>query len=48
MTKGIARVLVSEATRDAVGDRYAWRDCGLHKVKGRETPVRLFEPVAKT
>jgi len=48
MTKGIARVLVSEATRDAVGDRYKWRDCGSHKVKGRETPVRLFEPVVKS
>jgi adenylate cyclase len=47
MTKGIARVLVSEATRDAVGDHYAWRDCGSHRVKGRETPVRLFEPMAK-
>jgi adenylate cyclase len=47
MTKGIARVLVSEAMRDAVGDAYDWRDCGSHHVKGREQPVRLFEPVAK-
>jgi adenylate cyclase len=47
MTKGIARVLVSQATREAVGDRYEWRDCGSHKVKGRETSVRLFEPVIK-
>jgi class 3 adenylate cyclase len=31
-----------------VGDRYDWRDCGSHKVKGRETPVRLFEPVVKS
>lgn len=47
MTKGIARVLVSEAMRDAVGDVYDWRDCGSHQVKGREMPVRLFEPVTK-
>ncbi len=47
LTKGIARILVSQATRDAVGDVYEWRDCGLHQVKGRETRVQLFEPVAK-
>ena len=47
MTKGIGRVLVSEATRDAVGDVYDWRDCGAHHVKGREMPVRLFEPIPK-
>ena len=47
MTKGIARVLVSEAMRDAVGDAYDWRDCGSHRVKGREMPVRLFEPLPK-
>ena len=45
LTKGIARVLVTEATKDAVGDAFAWRDCGLHEVKGRETRVRLFEPL---
>jgi adenylate cyclase len=47
MTKGIARILVSEAMRDAVGNAYDWRDCGSHHVKGREMPVRLFEPVPK-
>ena len=47
MTKGIARVLVSEAVRDTVGDGFGWRDCGSHKVKGRDAPVRLFEPIAK-
>jgi adenylate cyclase len=45
LTKGIARVLVSEATRDAAGNGFEWRDCGSHSVKGREAPVRLFEPV---
>lgn len=47
MTKGISRILVSEATRDSVGDAYDWRDCGSHQVKGREKPVRLYEPVPK-
>ena len=47
MTKGIARILVSQGVRDAVGDAYDWRDCGSHHVKGREMPVRLFEPLPK-
>ena len=48
LTKGMARVLVTEATRDAAGDAFDWRDCGVHAVKGREHGVRLYEPVAKT
>ncbi len=44
LTKGIGRILVSEATRDAVGAAYRWADRGSHHVKGRETEVRLFEP----
>jgi adenylate cyclase len=47
LTKGIARVLVTEATRNAAGDAFEWRDCGSHQVKGREMPVRLFEPVPR-
>ena len=47
LTKGIARVLVTQATRDAAGDLFEWRDCGLHPVKGREFGVRLFEPSRK-
>ncbi len=46
-TKGIARVLVTETTRNAAGDAFAWRDCGVHRVKGREEGVRLFEPSRK-
>jgi len=46
-TKGIARVLVTEATRNAAGDGFQWRDCGTHQVKGREEGVRLFEPSRK-
>jgi adenylate cyclase len=47
LTKGIARVLVTEATKAAAGDLFAWRDCGVFPVKGREHGVRLFEPSAK-
>ncbi len=47
MTKGIGRILVSEVTRDAVGDLYDWIDRGSHQVKGRDAPVRLFEPRVK-
>jgi adenylate cyclase len=47
LTKGIARVLVTEATRNAAGEAFAWRDCGVHPVKGRDEGVRLFEPLHK-
>ena len=47
LTKGMARVLVTEATRNAAGDAFEWRDCGVHRAKGREEGVRLFEPRAK-
>jgi adenylate cyclase len=48
LTKGLARVLVTEATRDAALDAFEWRDCGSHQVKGRSEPVRLFEPRRKS
>lgn len=44
LTKGVAPILVTEATRDAAGDGFEWRDCGLHEVRGRDSRVRLFEP----
>ncbi|MGD8574342.1 MAG: adenylate/guanylate cyclase domain-containing protein [Gammaproteobacteria bacterium] len=44
-TKGVARILVSEATRARCADGFDFRDHGSYKVKGREKPVRLFEPV---
>jgi adenylate cyclase len=47
LTKGIARILVTEATKQAAGDMFEWRDCGVHQVKGREEGVRLFEPSRK-
>ncbi|MFN3587310.1 MAG: adenylate/guanylate cyclase domain-containing protein, partial [Moraxellaceae bacterium] len=45
-TKGVARVLVSGATREACGaaSRFAFTDHGMFHVKGREQGVALFEP----
>ena len=45
LTKGVARVLVSEQTRRACGDAVAFADRGDFKAKGREQMVRLFEPL---
>ncbi|GGP23401.1 adenylate/guanylate cyclase domain-containing protein [Silvimonas iriomotensis] len=48
-TKGIARVLVSEATRQACGPdcEFDFVDHGQHQVKGRDKPVQLFAPQEK-
>ncbi len=43
-TKGRARVLVSETTREACGEAFDFIDHGSYKVKGRAQEVRLFEP----
>jgi adenylate cyclase len=43
-TKGVARILVSEATRNACGNVFTFIDHGEVTVKGRSQPVRLFEP----
>lgn len=43
-TKGVARILVSEATRLACGDTFNFIDHGEVTVKGRSQAVRLFEP----
>lgn len=43
-TKGVARILVSQATRDACDNVFAFVDHGEYIVKGRHQPVRLFEP----
>ena len=44
--KGVARVLVSGATREACRDsgRFTFIPRGQFHVKGREQPVELFEP----
>jgi adenylate cyclase len=47
-TKGIARVLVSDATRERCGDAFDFIERGTYKVKGREQPVALYEPKEKT
>lgn len=48
LTKGVARVLVSEATRTAAAAAFDFVERGQHKVKGREAPVILYEPIAKS
>jgi adenylate cyclase len=47
LTKGVARILVSEETMRRCGDAFEFVDRGLHPVKGREKGVRLFEPARK-
>ena len=39
--------LVSQATRDRVGDAYAWTEAAPMPVKGKSEPVRTFIPGAK-
>ncbi len=46
-TKGVARVLVSGATRAACGPAFDFVDHGVHHVKGREQGVALLEPRPK-
>ena len=48
LTKGVGRILVSEATRMACGDAFVFIDRGEFAVKGRLQPVRLFEPKEKS
>lgn len=48
MTKGIARILVSQSTRDLCGDQFEFTAHGSCKVKGREEPVNIYEPFRKT
>ncbi|KAB2900810.1 MAG: adenylate/guanylate cyclase domain-containing protein, partial [Burkholderiaceae bacterium] len=46
-TKGVATVLVSEATRAECMDTFDFIDRGAFEVKGREQKVRLYEPRRK-
>jgi adenylate cyclase len=43
-TKGVARILVSEATRSACGGDFMFTDRGAFKAKGKTEEVRLYEP----
>lgn len=44
LTKGVARILVSEETVQRCGAAFAFEDHGSFAVKGRSRQVRLFEP----
>ena len=46
-TKGRARILVSEATKNACPDGIAFIDHGFVKLKGRSGKVHLYEPTWK-
>jgi adenylate cyclase len=47
ITKGIARILVSQSTRDACGDAFEFIPHGAVTVKGRVEPVNIYEPRRK-
>jgi adenylate cyclase len=48
LTKGVARILVSEDTRARCGDAFDFVDHGSFAVKGRAQEVRLYEPRRRT
>lgn len=48
LTKGVARVLVSEDTKRLCPDAFDFVPRGLYKVKGRTQEVELFEPKRKS
>jgi adenylate cyclase len=48
LTKGVARILVSEVTMRSCSGAFDFVDRGLYKVKGRDQDVRLYEPARKT
>ncbi|GBG14730.1 adenylate cyclase [Novimethylophilus kurashikiensis] len=47
-TAGISRILVSESTREACGERFEFIYHGEFAVKGRSQPVKLYEPRRQT
>ncbi len=48
ITKGIARILVSQSTRDLCGEQFDFISHGSCKVKGRDEPVNIYEPRRKS
>ncbi|MEW6314664.1 MAG: adenylate/guanylate cyclase domain-containing protein [Pseudomonadota bacterium] len=48
LTKGVARILVSEATMRACGDAFEFVPHGRFQVKGRSQEVALYEPKRKS
>ncbi|QLG87497.1 adenylate/guanylate cyclase domain-containing protein [Chitinibacter bivalviorum] len=47
LTKGVARILVSQASMQQCQSTFEFIDRGTHHVKGREQTVQLFEPQVK-
>ncbi len=41
-------VLVNEVTKDLCGPDLAFREIDIVRVKGRDAPVRIFEPLGKS
>ena len=41
-------ILVNEVTKDICGPDLAFREIDIVRVKGRDTPVRIFEPLGKS
>jgi adenylate cyclase len=48
VTKGVARILVSEDTMRLCGEAFDFIPRGLYKMKGRAQEVELFEPKRKS
>jgi adenylate cyclase len=48
LTKGVARILVSQETMRLTEGVFQFADRGSFPVKGREQPVRLFEPLGRS
>ncbi|MCW5625447.1 MAG: adenylate/guanylate cyclase domain-containing protein [Burkholderiales bacterium] len=48
LTKGVARILVSEETMRRCGDAFDFIDRGAYKIKGRAQDARLYEPRRKS
>ena len=48
LTKGVARILVSEETMRQCGNAFGFIERGSFPVKGRTQPVRLYEPSRKS
>jgi adenylate cyclase len=47
LTKGVARILVSEQTRARCAGAVEFAERGQFKLKGREQAVRLYEPIRR-
>ena len=47
LTKGVSRILVSDATRLACAEAFDFAPAGSYKVKGRDEQVELFAPAMR-